>query len=249
MLWYIKHKEKSMKNNQKGFSVVEILIVVVIVGLVGTVGWLVYDRQKNKNNDQQATTNSSEQKKEVSKEEPQAETLPAGYVNYENKELGIKFNHPKSWGEVSVSQRARNREDFEPIKTHFISFSERTKFVIKISPNNWKFTGGQSSWDFPETEDSFQQARNNKYALQILTNDTSYLQMEWTGIDGAVTLQGTKKLELTKIPAKYVEFQWASVSDNCATESADGTKKPQASCYGQDLVSETQKVLDSFKSN
>ena len=37
-----------MKSNQKGFSVVEILIVIVVVGLLGAGGWLVYDRQKNK---------------------------------------------------------------------------------------------------------------------------------------------------------------------------------------------------------
>jgi Tfp pilus assembly protein PilV len=37
-----------MKANQKGFSVVETLLVIVVVGLFGAVGWLVYDRQKNK---------------------------------------------------------------------------------------------------------------------------------------------------------------------------------------------------------
>ncbi len=40
-----------MKANQKGFSVVEVLIVIIIVGLLGVVGWLVYDRQ-NKNDTQ-----------------------------------------------------------------------------------------------------------------------------------------------------------------------------------------------------
>jgi len=36
-----------MKSNQKGFSVVEILIVIFVVGLLGAVGWLVYDRQNS----------------------------------------------------------------------------------------------------------------------------------------------------------------------------------------------------------
>ncbi len=36
------------KQNSEGFSVVEILIIFVIIGLVGAVGWLVYDRQNNK---------------------------------------------------------------------------------------------------------------------------------------------------------------------------------------------------------
>lgn len=38
----------SLKKNQQGFSPVEILIVLVIVGLIGTVGWLVYNRQSGK---------------------------------------------------------------------------------------------------------------------------------------------------------------------------------------------------------
>jgi len=36
-----------MKNNQKGFSIALVLMVVVVVGLIGAVGWLVYDRQNN----------------------------------------------------------------------------------------------------------------------------------------------------------------------------------------------------------
>jgi len=36
-----------MKINQKGFSLVELLIAVVVLGLLGTIGWMVYDRQTN----------------------------------------------------------------------------------------------------------------------------------------------------------------------------------------------------------
>lgn len=35
-----------MKKDQSGFSVVEVLVILVIVSLVGAVGWLVYNRQK-----------------------------------------------------------------------------------------------------------------------------------------------------------------------------------------------------------
>lgn len=53
-----------MKNKQKGFSVVEILVAVVIVGLLGVVGWLVYN-QHNKPTasiESSKTTKSSELK-------------------------------------------------------------------------------------------------------------------------------------------------------------------------------------------
>jgi prepilin-type N-terminal cleavage/methylation domain-containing protein len=55
-----------MKVNQKGFSVVEILVVIVIVGLLGAVGWLVYDRQQNKKSDSQTNTQVSQKTPEKS---------------------------------------------------------------------------------------------------------------------------------------------------------------------------------------
>lgn len=80
-----------MKSNQKGFSVVELLIIVVIVGLIGAVGWLVYDRQKNKTDNQQANTQTSEQKQEVPKEEAKNSTP------YSFKELGVSMDILNGW--------------------------------------------------------------------------------------------------------------------------------------------------------
>lgn len=235
-----------MKLNQKGFSVIEILIVIVVVGLLSAVGWLVYDRQTSKSTNSTLMSDTTPKPSTNTSTTP-SETLPEGFIEYTNKELGVKFNHPKRWGTVTVSQHARNREDFEPVKTHYILFSYLPKFMIIISPNTWKSTGGQSEWNFPINDTSFKESHDSKTALQILTNDNTYLQMVWSGFSGSVTLQGAKKQEISKIPANYAEFEWAPVSDNCASEGADGAKTPQLSCYGEDLVSETKKVVDSFK--
>ena len=62
-----------MKSNQKGFSVVEILIVIVVVGLLGAVGWLVYDRQKSKTSETSNTQVSTSQKEETPKQETKAD--------------------------------------------------------------------------------------------------------------------------------------------------------------------------------
>jgi prepilin-type N-terminal cleavage/methylation domain-containing protein len=51
-----------MKSNQKGFSVVEILIVIVVVGLLGAVGWLLYDRQQSKSSNASNQQDSTSQK-------------------------------------------------------------------------------------------------------------------------------------------------------------------------------------------
>ncbi len=55
-----------MKSNQKGFSAVEIVVVIVVVGLLGIVGRLVYDRQNsNKHVIPNKNTPSSDTKKSV----------------------------------------------------------------------------------------------------------------------------------------------------------------------------------------
>lgn len=49
-----------MFRNEKGFSIVEILAVVLIISLIGAISWLLYDRQLKPTNDS-ATTGSSQQ--------------------------------------------------------------------------------------------------------------------------------------------------------------------------------------------
>ncbi len=91
-----------MKTNQKGFSVVEILIVIVIVGLLGTVGWLVYDRQQSKTSDSQTTTQPTEQKQETSQEEtPPTDNDTQSYM--EIREWGVKLPLDSSLGGLSYA--------------------------------------------------------------------------------------------------------------------------------------------------
>src|SRR4051794_12776305 len=88
-----------MKANQKGFSIVEILIVIVVVGLVAAAGWLVYDRQKAKasiesTNSQVSTQQKEETPKYVSKKVGTSE----GQI--EMKEWGLKFKIPSGLADV-----------------------------------------------------------------------------------------------------------------------------------------------------
>jgi len=80
-----------MKNSQSGFSLLEGLLILVILGIVGGVGWLVYDRQsKNKadnpqsNQTQQSDNNQTETKKEQSK-------------TYTDSFSGYSFEYPSDW--------------------------------------------------------------------------------------------------------------------------------------------------------
>ncbi len=78
-----------MKSNQKGFSVVEVLIVIVVVGLLGAVGWLVYDRQKNNTNNKDASSTQETQ----SPNDNADSTKDSAYKTLD----GIKYTVPVSW--------------------------------------------------------------------------------------------------------------------------------------------------------
>lgn len=74
-----------MKANQKGFSVVELLIVIVVIGLLASLGWLVYDRQ-NKSSHLPAKTQTNDQTQKVGEA-----------TTYTFKELGIAMKILDGW--------------------------------------------------------------------------------------------------------------------------------------------------------
>lgn len=87
-----------MKANQKGFSVVEILIVIVVVGLLGAVGWLVYDRQKSKTSEPpktSTTTNRSTTTNSTPSIEKSTTNSTRQTVTY--KTAKFSFDLPKDW--------------------------------------------------------------------------------------------------------------------------------------------------------
>lgn len=52
-----------MRKNEKGFSIVEILLIVVVVGLIVAVGWLFFEKQKDASTGENAATNSQQTEK------------------------------------------------------------------------------------------------------------------------------------------------------------------------------------------
>ena len=78
-----------MLTRQKGFGLVEVIIVIVIIGLLAGVGWLVYDRQKS-----QTTTDSGAQ----TAQEPVAQPNPyANWKSYASTKGGFTIKYPSDW--------------------------------------------------------------------------------------------------------------------------------------------------------
>ncbi len=80
-----------MKIDEKGFSVAELLIMVLVVGLIGAVGWLVYDRQKSKTADKTSTNTTSQANNKT-------EEIVDKYANWSTyKDDYVSFKYPKDW--------------------------------------------------------------------------------------------------------------------------------------------------------
>lgn len=75
-----------MKNNQKGFSTVELVLVLIIVGLVGFIGWYVWDTKKDTDNESSTTQTSTS-------------TASNGNLSktYTDAKDGTKFSYPEDW--------------------------------------------------------------------------------------------------------------------------------------------------------
>lgn len=76
--------------SQKGFTLVEVLLVIIAVALVGGVSYYVYDSQKDNKSpapqtSQQKATTSDQQEKD----------LTADWKSYEGKDFSVKY--PKDW--------------------------------------------------------------------------------------------------------------------------------------------------------
>lgn len=84
-----------MQVNQKGFSVVEILIVIVVVGLLGAVGWLVYDRQKDKTSNSTATTSTT--KADTTPKTTEAADPYKDWQSYCDTRAKSCFKYPQGW--------------------------------------------------------------------------------------------------------------------------------------------------------
>lgn len=89
------------KKTDSGFGVVEILVAIVVVGLMGAVGWLYYS-----NNKEQAKDSAPQHEQQVSKEQPSQEA--ANTLELTDSEIGVKFSYPKSWVTLKCDDRPKS---------------------------------------------------------------------------------------------------------------------------------------------
>jgi Tfp pilus assembly protein PilE len=85
-----------LKNNHSGFSALEVILVVIIIGLLGTVGWLVYKNHNKKTNAAVVNKNINN-KNTFSSNTPSTVNPYAGWKSYTLMNEKITFQYPSDW--------------------------------------------------------------------------------------------------------------------------------------------------------
>jgi Tfp pilus assembly protein PilV len=84
------------KTNQSGFSIVEALLILVVVGILGFTGWYVYHTKQTSDKDYSATNSTVPTYKKTNTSS--AANAYAGWKTYSSSNgLGLSFKYPATW--------------------------------------------------------------------------------------------------------------------------------------------------------
>lgn len=82
---------------QKGFSAVEVIIVIVILGLLGSAGWLFVHKSEDKTAGRKTSDGST--KSEPKTDQQTIAKIPSDFQSFSDTTHGFMFAYPKAWGD------------------------------------------------------------------------------------------------------------------------------------------------------
>lgn len=125
------------KLNTYGFSMVEVAILILVVGLLGAAGYVVWGSKNPDNNSPSQSTQDTVAPKSPTSEDNTYQ-VPSGYKLYENKQLGFKFAYPAVYGDM-MSQPEENGvmiTKTAPLEIEYVpGVSAPSKFTVFTYPS------------------------------------------------------------------------------------------------------------------
>jgi hypothetical protein len=168
-------------NNQSGFGIVEIIALVVILALIGSVSYVIYKDHHKTNTTRLAsaltpksssTTNTTLPSK-ISSGYPIYEstaTVPSSWLTYTNSNYNFSIAHPSNWSVLPTTSKVSTVFTNDPAIKYF-----NVDFTNPAVPGNNLIT-----YDYGVTV-------TNQTLSQVLASDESVLVNNNTGPNSAVT--------------------------------------------------------------
>jgi Tfp pilus assembly protein PilV len=223
--------------NSLGFSAVEALLILIIVGILGFTGWFVYHSQRaaNKNYDSQpSTTQASTTKNSDAPSATNAKTKAmATWSEFSNTTVGLKFKYPSQWGQAKFEVMHPNPDELNPT-FYKVSFDKRTYTYVTIKPK-------ASVKDYDTTFANLK-ADNAKYAStrHIFTNQQAVVGaiVPDSGNQQAA-IYAARSISLTKVDASDIVLFDAKSYDASCTQASYAS-----SCYTPEELNNYQWFLE-----
>ncbi len=141
-----------MKKNQKGFSAVEVILLVVVLGLIAGVGYYVFSQRSGKVVDNASTSSSSsDQKADTTVEDKSADSDAQSWVLLTSGKGGFSIRIPDGW-EIS------NYKGEDNVQSNSLTYKKGTPAKVTNQPFPY---GGDSSFRFSVTK--FDNTENFKF--------------------------------------------------------------------------------------
>ncbi len=171
-----------LRNNEKGFGTVEIILIVVIVALIGVVGWFVYKNHNKTTSTSTTTANTTTTKPttQTSTPTPTTTNKPSEADSLTVKEWGVKVPLSKDISDLTyeVQPFTLNLHDKNQPVIKFFTARARAVSGIICSSNNFPVTLNRGistdipiTGDGPEPDDTTSNTYGYLYAHNTITPD------------------------------------------------------------------------------
>ena len=132
-----------MKTNNRGFGAPIVVLLVVILGLIGLVGYYVYSQQ-----DSDSDNEPTLQVRPTDKDEDERAVVPDGWMTYKSDILGVEFSYPGEWGQVKEEETDFANEQHASGKQYTLSFSGNDKVQAGSYTADWSVGRGGAWFDY-----------------------------------------------------------------------------------------------------
>lgn len=127
--------------SQKGFSGLEALLIVIILLILGSIGWFVYKQQGSKTpKDSSSSEGAAADSAAKESSGTPGCSAPVDYTMYINTEIDYCFAYPSSWGSVTLHDGVIN-PDYEPAGAYWGSFSGNSNASFGHVKTDWAYSG------------------------------------------------------------------------------------------------------------